>query len=66
MKKNKQEFSIERLTEIEYLATNLVQKLRVMKPEMDDFVATASAFGVEYDGPDYSIELGELVEALKK
>ena len=38
MKKNKQEFSIERLTEIEYLATNLVQKLRVMKPEMDDFV----------------------------
>jgi hypothetical protein len=66
MKKNKQEYNVERLNEIEYLATNLVQKLREMKPYQDDFAATASGFGVEYEGPSCLEELGELIEALKK
>ena len=57
--------TIDRLSRVEYLAMNLVQKLREMESPMMHFTAEASAFGVEYKGPNFLEELYDLTEALK-
>jgi len=56
----------DRAHRIEYLAMNLVQKLREMESPMMHFTATAAGFGVEYKGPNFLEELYDLTEALKE
>lgn len=56
---------LEELLRVEYLAMSLVQKLRNMESPMNDFLATASAFGVDYTGPNFAEELDDLFHALK-
>jgi hypothetical protein len=63
---NKQLQDLKYYATIEYLSMNLVQKLREMEPIVNDFLAEASAFGSEYDGPNCREELYELTETLKE
>jgi hypothetical protein len=53
----------DRLHRIEYLAMNLVQKLREMETPWMHY---AAASGVEYTGPNFRQELFDLTEALKE
>lgn len=63
MAKNKQEYNIQQLQTVEYLATNLVQKINEMRPYVEEHLA--NAFGLEYEGPILTEELSELTEALR-
>lgn len=56
----------DRAHRIEYLAMNLVQKLREMEVPMMHFTANAAGFGVEYKGPIFLEELFDLTEVLKE
>lgn len=55
------------LHRVEYLAMNLVQKLREMETPWMHFAAEASSrYGLDYQGPNFREELADLTQALKE